>query len=75
MDNLMLKKEAFSSFVVSVLRQMAAQRRKKIIFDKVMVSHTANGLPDEYLMFDAVAPNGFESVSGYIYFEFKTPRS
>lgn len=75
MDNLMLKKEAFSSFVVSVLRQMAAHRRKKIIFDKVMVSHTANGLPDEYLMFDAVAPNGFESFSGYIYFEFKTPRS
>lgn len=75
MDNLMLKKEAFSSFVVSVLRQMAAQRREKIIFDKVMAAHTASGLPDEYLMFDAVAPNGFESFSGYIYFEFKTPRS
>lgn len=75
MDNLMLKKEAFSSFVVSVLRQMAAQRRAEIIFDKVMVAHTANGLPDEYLMFDAVAPDGFESFSGYVYFEFKTPRS
>lgn len=75
MDNLMLKKEAFPSFVVSVLRQMAAQRREEIIFDKVMVAHTASGLSDEYLMFDAVAPNGFESFSGYIYFEFKTPRS
>lgn len=66
----MLNQESFSFFVVSVLRQMAAQRNKDIYFDKICPQEYLDPQRAHFYELDAYAPNGFEGIEQPVIFEF-----
>lgn len=64
------REQAFKMFVSSVLRQVAAQENKEIIFDQTFPSSMQLSKVKQ-LTLDAVAPNGLMGKQEPIIFEFK----
>lgn len=67
-----LKGYSFEAFVTSVLRQIASSQKQEIFFESKIPTDllvTKTGIRD---IFDAIAPNGFENISGPVVFEFKS---
>ena len=60
-----LKGYSFEAFVTSVLRQIASSQKQEIFFESKIPTDllvTKTGIRD---IFDAIAPNGFENISGH----------
>lgn len=62
---------SFNTFVMSVLRQKASTQNQEIFFDSKIPTDLLGAKANGKVLFDAVAPNGFENISGPVIFEFK----
>lgn len=61
----------FNFFITSVLRQIASKKNQEVLFDSYLPFDLNKGKTNKTLLFDAVAPNGFNEISGTVIFEFK----
>lgn len=61
----------FSDFIYSVLRQKCALNKQSFQISGIdpMAYHYNKQI--NYIMFDAIAPDGFEQIQGPVYFELK----
>ncbi len=61
----------FEAFVTSVLRQIASAKNQEIFFDSRIPMDLLASKAGDRGRFDAIAPNGFDNISGFVVFEFK----
>lgn len=66
-----LKEYSFEAFVTSVLRQIASSQKQEIFFGSKIPTDLLFGKTGDSELFDAIAPNGFDNISGPVVFEFK----
>ena len=71
MDSGQVKKGyLFEAFVTSVLHQIAVKKNQEIIFESQILDDPTLVNADNVL-FDALAPAGFDDIEGPVVFEFK----
>lgn len=73
-NNLALNGRSFESFVLSVLRQIASSKSQEIFFEENIPSNYLGGNMPGGTLFDAIAPNGFDNISGPVVFEIKSAK-
>ncbi len=62
---------SFEAFVTSVLRQIASAQKQEIFFESQIPTDFLVVKTGDKELFDAIAPNGFDSINGPVVFEFK----